>query len=353
MTRMRVAKVYDYLDVRLEEAAVPALGPEEVLVRTLACGICSGDVTPWYIRKKAPIVFGHEPVGEVVAVGDAVEHLQPGMRVFAHHHVPCLQCRACDRGEFVQCATWRATRLDPGGMADFFRVPAENARTDTLELPGSVSDLDGTLIEPLACVVKSLSRAGGIYGARVLIIGLGVMGQLHVLLARHWGAERVMGADLVEARCRHAEQLGADVTINASTCDLARAVLEHTDGEGADIVIAGPATLEAIELALRCAARGGTVVQFMGTPIGERLALDTHDLYFREIRLIPSYSCGPTDTRAALSLIVSGVVRAEHVVTHVFPAEEVAHAYREAAENRAAIKVVVRWAKSTAEASMH
>jgi L-iditol 2-dehydrogenase len=346
MKRMRVARVYDYLDVRIEESAIPDLAAGDILVRTRACGICSGDVTPWYIRKKAPIVFGHEPVGEVVAVSAGATHLQPGTRVFVHHHVPCLQCRACERGEFVQCAAWRASHLDPGGMAEFIRVPAENVRTDTLELPAHVSDLDGTLIEPLACVVKSLQRAGGVFGARVLVIGLGVMGQLHVLLARHWGAELVLGADLIAARCQHAAKLGADAVIDAAREDVVRATLDRTAGEGADIVIAGPATTEALELALRCVARGGTVVQFMGTPPEQRLALDTHDLYFREVRLVPSYSCGPTDTRAALSLISEGVVRAEHVVTHVFPADEVAHAYREAAQNRNAIKVVVQWAAS-------
>ena len=344
---MRVARLYDYLDVRLEEAQVPRLGTGEILVRTLACGICSGDVTPWYIRKKAPLVFGHEPVGEIAAVGPGVEHLQPGMRVFVHHHAPCLICRACERGEFVQCPTWRATNLDPGGMADYFRVPAENVRTDTLPLPAHVSDLEGTLVEPLACVVKSVSRAGNVYGARVFVLGLGVMGQLHVLLARHWGAETVIGADLVASRCLHARQLGADATIDASREDVRAAVLEHTDGDGADLVIAGPATVEALELALACAARGGTVVQFMGTPSGERLSLDTNDLYFREIRLLPSYSCGPTDTRAALSLLADGVVRAEQIVTHVFDAREVATAYREAAQNRGAIKVVVRWSQSS------
>jgi hypothetical protein len=85
---------------------------------------------------------------------------------------------------------------------------------------------------------------------------------------------------------------------------------------GAEIVIAGPATVEAIETGLACAARGGTVVQFMGTEA--RLSLPTFDVYFRELRLVPSYSCGPRETRAALGLTAAGVVRAPHVVPHRF-----------------------------------
>jgi L-iditol 2-dehydrogenase len=338
---MKVARLYDFLDVRIEEVPVPAIGPGEALVRTRVCGVCSGDVVPWYIRKKAPLVFGHEPMGEVVAIGAGVETVAPGQRVFVHHHAPCFRCRACARGEFVQCPTWRATQLDPGGMAEFFRVPALNLAGDTLPLPAGVSDEDGALVEPLACVVKSLDRAGAVAGATLLVIGLGVMGQLHVLLARHLGARRVLAADLIADRCAKAKALGADVVIDASKGDLAALVREHTDGEGAEVVVVGPATVEALKQGLACAARGGTVVQFMGTEPGKTLALSTFDFYFRELRLVPSYSCGPVETRRALDVIAAGAVRAEQVVTHRFPLDQAAEAYRTAALDKAAIKTVV------------
>jgi len=338
---MRVARLYDYLDVRIEEQPVPSIGSGEALVRMRACGICSGDVVPWYIRKKAPLVFGHEPVGEIAAVGAGVRGFQPGDRVFVHHHAPCFRCRACARGEFVQCPTWRQSQIDPGGMAEYFRVPAVNLQGDTLRLPDSVSDADGALIEPLACVVKSLDRGAPIDGASVLIIGLGVMGQLHVLLARHRGARQILAADLVASRCAWAARLGADVTIDASAGDLVERVREHTDGEGAEVVVVGPATVSALEQGLACAARGGTVVQFMGTEPGATLALPTFDVYFREVRLVPSYSCGPVETRQALDLIAAGVVGAAHVVTHRFALAEASAAYRVAATDRAAIKTLV------------
>jgi len=341
---MKVARLYDYLDVRIEDEAVPQPGPREALVRTRACGICSGDVVPWYIRKKAPLVFGHEPAGEIVEVGPEVMHVRPGDRVFVHHHAPCLQCRACRRGEFVQCPTWRASQITPGGMAEYFLVPETNLFGDTLVLPDSVSDEDGALVEPTACVVKSLTRAGTVGGASILIIGLGVMGQLHVLLSRHLGARQIIGADLVAARCAFATTLGADGVIDASTGTLVDQVGAMTDGHGAEIVIVGPATVEAIELGLRCVAKGGTLVQFMGTPPEARLSLSTNDVYFREIRLVPSYSCGPVETRAALRYIAEGVVTARRVVTHRFPLTAAGEAYRVAAEDRSAIKTMVTFA---------
>jgi L-iditol 2-dehydrogenase len=338
---VRVARLYDYLDVRIEDEPVPEVGPRDALVQTRTCGICSGDVVPWYIRKKAPLVFGHEPVGEIVAVGREVKQWKPGQRVFVHHHAPCLGCRACRRGEFVQCETWRATRIIPGGMAEYFLVPEVNLAVDTLALPENVGDEEGALLEPLACVVKSLERAGSVADASVLVIGLGVMGQLHVLLARHLGARTVLATDLVSSRCQRARELGADVVIDASTASVAEQVRDATGNEGAEVVIAGPATLQAIELGLACAARGGTVVQFMGTAPDDRLSLNTFEYYFRELRLIPSYSCGPRDTRRALELLSDGVVQASHVVTHRYRLSHAAEAYRVAAQDKAAIKTLV------------
>jgi L-iditol 2-dehydrogenase len=338
---MKVARLYDFLDVRIEEEPVPSIGSGEALVRARACGICSGDVVPWYIRKKAPLVLGHEPVGEIVQVGAGVAGFRPGDRIFAHHHAPCWSCRVCMRGDFVQCETWRRSHIDPGGMAEFFRVPAANLRGDTLLLPESVSDEDGALIEPLACVVKSLRRAGTIEGSSVLVIGLGVMGLMHVLVAKHWRAERVLGADLVPVRCGYARNLGADEVIHCGATDLPERVMERTAGEGADVVVVGPATAAAIEQGLRCAARGGTVVQFMATEPGTSVSLPGFDCYFREIRIVPSYSCGPVETRAALELIEARVVTAAQLVSHRFPLARAAEAYRVAAEDKSAIKTMI------------
>src|SRR5438128_8070661 len=90
-------------------------GDSEIVVRTAACGICSGDLMPWYLEKKAGTVLGHEVVGWVEELGYAVTHVRSGDLVFFHHHAPCLHCDDCARGAFVHCAAWRTGRLDPGG----------------------------------------------------------------------------------------------------------------------------------------------------------------------------------------------------------------------------------------------
>jgi L-iditol 2-dehydrogenase len=327
---MRAAVLYDVDDVRVEQRAVPALGDGELLVRTMASGICSGDVMAWYIRRKAPLVLGHEPAGVVAAIGGERASGREGRafavgdRVFVHHHAPCFACDACRRGDFVQCATWRATKIDPGGIAEYFRVPREN-QSDTLHLPPSVSFADASLVEPLACVVKSLRRSGVASGQRLYVIGLGVMGQLHVLAGRALGAQ-LFASDFIEARRALAQRNGAI----AFAPD--RAPQELSDG--ADVVVCGPGTPQAMEAAVRAAAPGGTVVMFTPFPTGTAVTVDAERFYFGDLRLIASYSCGPNDTQAALTLIERGVVTAQRIGATLVRLDDVAAAYRDLAQSR-------------------
>jgi L-iditol 2-dehydrogenase len=335
---MKVARLYDFGDIRVEEHPTPELGPTDILVRATACGICSGDIMPWYIRRKAPLVLGHEPVGVVEEIGDAVRGFRPGQRVFVHHHAPCFQCAACRRGEYVQCPTWRSSKIDPGGMAEFFLVSAVN-QNDTLPLPDSVKDLDGVLVEPSACVIKSLRRSGMRAGETVLVIGLGIMGMIHVVLARHAGAAQIIGIDLFETRARRARELGADYGLVADN-DIAQRVRELTHGAMADVVIVGPGTVHALQTGFALAGKGATIVQFTATAPGEEMTINPHDLYFNDTRFITSYSCGPDDTRQALNLVERGVLSASALVTHSFALPEVSQAFA-MAQRQEALKVVV------------
>ena len=146
-------------DIRIVELPKPEIGPGELLVQLRACGLCASDVMEWYMKPRAPIYPGHEPAGVVAAVGEGVEQFSIGQRVFIHHHVPCMVCHFCRRGSFSQCPTFRATRLYPGGLAEYMRVPALNVQLDVLPLPDELSFEAATLIEPLACCVRGINRA--------------------------------------------------------------------------------------------------------------------------------------------------------------------------------------------------
>lgn len=338
---MKVARLYGFHDIRIEEAPVPRVGPREALLKTRASGICSGDVMPWYIEKKAPLVIGHEPAGEIVEVGEEVSSFRAGDRVFVHHHAPCLVCRHCLRGNHVQCETWGRTSITPGGISEYILIPETNLENDTLRLPGPLGYEDGALIEPLACVVKGLRRAGVREGDTVLVIGLGAMGVLQLLALKRYGAGRIICADMVPYRLGKAEELGADLTIDVSHTDTAGALRETTSGEMADIVIVGPNSTEALATGISCAGAGGTVLMFTPARPGETLAISPNELYFRDVSIRTSYSCGPDDTREALRLIEEGTVRASQVVTHRFPIEETERAFRLTAEAGESLKCMI------------
>lgn len=360
-------------DLRLETVPLRAPGPGEALVRIRACGLCSSETLAWYMRRKAPLVLGHEPVGEVVAAGEGVA-LEPGARVFVHHHAPCLRCRACRRGQYVHCPAWQRTRLTPGGLCEYALVPAEITAADMLALPPGVGDEAGVFVEPLACVVKSLRRARVGAGDRVAVIGLGVMGLLHLLLARRLGVEGVVGVDLMAERLAAARAAGADEVVlvpdgspggddrvtagsrpqvddavgraavegakeSGGDDGAVARVREATDG-GADVVFVTPASLRAVRLGYQCVAPGGRLVIFTPLPPEERWPLPLHDLFFREVELVPTYSAGPDDTREALRVIAGGLP-VEALISHRLGLEQVAEGYRLVAEGRA-LKVVVR-----------
>lgn len=329
---MRAAVLYDVDDIRIEVREVPKIGAGELLVQTRASGICSGDVMAWYVRRKAPLVLGHEPAGVVAAVGEGVTEFAPGDRVFVHHHAPCFACRACERGDYVQCATWSKTAIDPGGIAEYFRVPRQNVR-DTLRLPQHVPFVDGSLVEPLACVVKSIRRSGVRAGDTIYVIGLGVMGLMHALAAQALGAS-VAGSDFLEERRARASALGV------------RAVHPDEGFAGAGVVICGPGSPEALRNAFAAVAAGGTVVMFTPLEPGMPFTFDPNDLYFRDVKLTTSYSCGPRDTREALDLIARGVVTAERLGAAFYPLEETAAAY-EALRRSRILKPIVTFEPST------
>jgi len=338
---MKVAKLYSFHDIRIEDVPVPRIGPRDALLKTKACGICSGDVMPWYIEQKAPLVLGHEPAGEIVEVGKEVISFKAGDRVFTHHHAPCFTCRACRRGDYVQCETWKNTKIEPGGISEYILIPEINLENDTLNLPDNLSFEDGTFIEPAACVVKALKRAKIRHGDTVLVIGLGVMGQLHVLLSRKYGAEKIIGADMVPFRLNKAKKFGADEVIDVSKDDLINTLKDLTEGNMADLVIVGPNSAEAMRQGLSAAGAGGKIVLFTPAKPGEQLTINPNDLYFKDINIFTSYSCGPTDTADALDIIAEGTLQAEELITHRFPIEEAAEAFRLTAEAKDSLKAVI------------
>lgn len=338
---MRVAMYYRNDDVRIEEMPVPRIGPGELLVKVVASGICGSDVMEWYRIKKAPLVLGHEISGEIVAVGTDVKRYQPGERVFVSHHIPCNTCRYCLRGNHTACETLHTTNFDPGGFAEYLRVPALNVDRGVFPLPPSLTHDDGAFIEPLACAVRGQRLAGVQPGQAVLILGSGIAGMLHLLLARALGAGRIVMTDISPYRMAMAQDLGADAVCDARE-DVPARVREANDGHPAELVIVCTAALPAFAQALRSVDRGGTVLCYTTTEPGVALPLPLEEFWRNQIRLLTTYGNAPADAMTAMELIRAGRVPVASLISHRLPLEEAARGFALVAGGDASLKVILR-----------
>jgi len=338
---MRVAVYYNNKDVRLEERPVPSIGPGEALVRIEASGICGSDVMEWYRVKKAPLVLGHEIAGEIVDVGPGVTRYKKGDRVAASHHVPCNTCAYCLTGRHTVCDTLRTTNFDPGGFAEFVRLPAINVDRGTYLLPDEVSYEEATFVEPVACVLRAQRIARLQPGQSVLVIGSGMTGLLHINLAAASGAGRIIATDVQEYRLNAAGQLGADYVVDARD-DVTAAVRKCNGGRGADIVFVCTGAPRAIEQALDSVDRGGTVLFFAPTDPGVKIAVDVTEMFFRNgVTFTSSYAGSPADHVAAVELLRAQRVQAQEMITHRLGLGETGVGFKLVAEARDSMKVII------------
>ena len=338
---MKVGMYYNNRDVRVEELPIPELGPGEVLVEIKASGICGSDIMEWYRIKKAPLVLGHEVTGDVAEVGEGVEQYELGQRVFATHPVPCNTCHYCLNGHHTACETLHTTSFDPGGFAEYVRVPAINVDRGMMLLPDDVSYEDGSFIEPLGTVVRGARNAGVGPGSSVLVLGCGIAGLLHIKLARALGAGRIIATDINESRMDAATRFGADHVVDARE-DVPGFVRESNDGELADKVIICAGALSAAEQALECVDRGGVVLFFAVPQPGETVAVDFNPFWRNDIAFMPSYASAPQDSAIALELIRSGRVAVNDLITHRLSLDEIGEGFRLAGEGGNCLKVIIR-----------
>jgi L-iditol 2-dehydrogenase len=337
---MRVAMYYNNKDVRLEEMPTPKIGPGELLVKVLASGICGSDVMEWYRIKKAPRVLGHEITGEIVEAGKEVKNYKVGNRVFVSHHVPCNTCQYCLNGFHTHCDTLRTTNFDPGGFAEYIRVPKINVDRGVFLLPKEVSLEDGVFIEPLACVLRGQRLARLRTGQSVFVIGSGISGVLHIALARASGADSVIASDISEYRLKAAKQFGADKTILAKEVNPAK-IREINQGRLVDLVIICAGTISAYTQALQSIDRGGRILCFAPLEPGLNFVFPFFDFWNDGITLLTTYGGSPLDITTAIDLIRAQRLPIHEMITHRLPLKETGLGFQMVADAKDSIKVII------------
>ena len=292
-------------DVRVEDRAVPTPGVGEVRVAVELGGICGSDLS--YYRKgavgdfkvTAPMVLGHEIIGLTHEVGGSVKNVDAGARVVVDPSSPCQMCARCREGRSNVCERPRflgsaaTTPHTDGGFASFVIARNENL----VAIPDSLASSSAVFAEPLAVTVHAIGRAGGVRGARILVVGAGPIGSILVAAARAMGADHIAATDIDASRLERATAVGADTTSMAG---------EQDPGTDFDIVFEASGAPSGIADAFGRVRRGGHLV-LVGLPhagpIGVPIALAVP----REIGIMGSFRFNHTEFVTAVDLLAAGL----------------------------------------------
>ena len=339
---MRAAVYYSNSDVRIEDRPGPEIGDGEILVRVEASGICGTDCLEWYRKDRVPLILGHEIAGTIVSIGKGIKRYNVGDRVAASHHVPCGECRFCRAGHETVCDTLRKTSFDPGGFAEFVRIPRINVdKFGVYKIPKNVSFEDATFIEPLACVLRGQRLAGFKKEKSVLVVGSGISGLLHIKLARTSGARIVVATDINIFRLNAAKRSGADHVFEAKdySPDKFRAV---NGGYLADLVVVCAGAKAALEQGLRSVERGGTVLIFAAADKDALMPVPVNDIFWRsEVTVLSSYAGSPADHLEALGKIDSKKIEVCDMITHRFGLADTAKGFALTSGAGDSLKVII------------
>jgi L-iditol 2-dehydrogenase len=328
-------------NIEVRDIPEPATPPGHVKIAVEAAGICGTDLHIYHdeFRSWPPVVLGHEIAGRVAEIGESVTRCTPGDRVTTEtYFTTCGICRWCRTGVRNLCPQRRSIgSAVNGGFTNYVIVPQGNIHL----LPDGVSFLAGALTEPLACVVHGALEMATITAGDVAVIaGPGAIGLLTLQVVKAAGAAAiVLGTDVDEHRLQVARELGADAVCNVQRDDVAAAIADRTNGDGADIVYecsgAGPAAVTLLELV----RRGGQYGQ-IGL-FGKAVAWDLDQVCLKELSVSGSNASVPSAWDRALTLMASGAVRTEPLISGVYPVTDWSEAF-DIFQRKAGLKTVLR-----------
>ena len=335
-------------DLRLEEHRVPAIGPDEALLKIVSSGICATDLRILHgdHRELPPDtvrILGHEGVGDIAEVGVNVRGLNVGQRVFVAPNIGCGHCHQCVSGNNNRCVEYQAFGIMiDGAFAEYMRFPGSAIlQGNLIPLDTKTDHVAAPLLEPFACVLRGQDAVDVRPNDLVLVIGDGPIGIMHATLARLRGARRIVVSGHHPERLSHAAKAGADRTINSLREDLAPLLFEETRGHGADVIIVAAPARNAQEEALRLAAIGGRINFFGGLPKNDpTIHFDSNLVHYRELRVTGTTACSTSDCWRAAAIVNSGRINLGRLVSDRLPLSGAIEAFA-LAEDHKSLKIIL------------
>ena len=339
---MRVAMYYHNEDVRLENITKPKIGVGELIVKVAASGICGSDLMEWYRIKKAPCVLGHEVSGEVTEVGEGVTRFTVGDRVVFTHHVPCNDCSYCMQGEHTLCETLHSTSFDPGGFAEYIRVPKINLdKGGVIPLPNDVSFDVATFVEPLGCVIRGQRKIGIQPGDSVLVLGSGMAGLLNIKLAVSMGAGCIVATDIHSTRIQAALDSGAHDAFNGLQEEVIELAISANDNKKFEhIIVCAPGEM-IFEQALSSVILGGSIMIYAFSAPEVKASFSLHDVFSKAVTIRSTYGASPMDLIQALDFLHYKRVVVNDLITHKLALDDTGLGFRLASDGSNSLKVII------------
>ena len=345
---MKVLRFHAPGDVRIEDAPIPEITADEILLRVRNCSTCGTDVKILHNGHQnltPPRVMGHEIAGEVAEVGANVSGWAVGDRAQVIAAVPCGDCYECRKGWMAVCANQTSIGYQyDGGFAEYMVVPHAVLKVDGLNrIPDGVGFDEASAAEPFACAINAQELLGIEPGDTVVVFGAGPIGCIHTRIAR--GVHKAGKVFLVDVNAGRlamsAEAVQPDATIDGSQVDVVEEVLRLTDGRGADVVITATAANIAQEQAIAMAARNGRISFFGGLPkTNPTITCDSNLVHYRQLHIHGANGSAPEHNKKALEYIASGLVPVKDLITVHLPLERALEAFEIVATGQA-IKVTV------------
>ncbi|MCV2488198.1 alcohol dehydrogenase catalytic domain-containing protein [Geodermatophilus sp. YIM 151500] len=347
---MKQAVLHAPLDLKVEDADVPALESGDVLLRVESALVCGTDVRIFEGRKKRnvtyPTVMGHEFSATVVdSAGVLPDGVSEGALVCVYPLLPCGECVACTRDHPNICRNRVAFGYQlAGGFSQYVRVPAAAVRAGNLVPVGTASPGAGALVEPLACAYNGQRLASAAGAPSMLVSGCGPLGLMHIRLARQLGVQRIAAVDPIEQRRAAAATSGAELTL-APGEDAARQVLDWTGGAGVDVLVMAVGRTDALHPYLGVLAPGARVSVFAGfSGEGTALEIPANDIHYNEWTVVGASSCRLDDFQQVAGLVRSGALQVDDLVGAQLPIDEAVGAIELAASGRDMRVGIAPWA---------
>lgn len=339
---MKASVFYGPNNIQAEEVEKPMITGKEVLLKVKACGVCGTDLHKAKESLVPPgTILGHEYAGEIVEVGNDVTQFSIGDRVTGAIHVPCFTCHQCQRGHYTLCPSFKNSNIAPGGFAEYIRLSEAHVKHLLFPIPDSMSYVEASLAEPVACCLHGQKVANIHSGDRVLVLGAGPIGLIHAQLLQNKHVCEVFVTDISDFRLQKAKELGADTVLNTQEESLSD-YMNNTSHPGFDVVIIAAGVSTLLQQALHSLRRGGTVICFSPFTANSEITIDAQVFFRDEISIVGTYSVSPYEFEEAIIAIEQGTINVKGLVTHKRTLEEFGEATKLVEDKKEnALKIVL------------